>query len=56
MSEDLHLEQDGHVAVLTLDRPPNNHVSVELVREIADRLEELGQGETRCVVLASSCA
>src|SRR6202041_1874397 len=35
----------GHVAVLTLDRPPNNHVSVELMRDLADALDDI-DGET----------
>jgi enoyl-CoA hydratase/carnithine racemase len=29
---------DGHVAVLTIDRPPHNHVTVELVHDLADAL------------------
>src|SRR5580693_3973555 len=29
---------EGHVAVLTIDRPPHNHVSIELMRDLADAL------------------
>ena len=32
---------DGHVALLEMDRPPNNFVSVELMRELADALEDV---------------
>ena len=31
---------DGHVVILEIDRPPNNFVSVELMRSLADALEE----------------
>ena len=31
---------DGHVALLEIDRPPNNFVSVELMRDLADALDE----------------
>ena len=32
---------DGHVALLEMDRPPNNFVSVELMRELANALEDV---------------
>ena len=32
---------DGHVAVLEINRPPNNFVSVELMRDLADALEDI---------------
>ncbi len=32
---------DGHVALLEIDRPPNNFVSVELMRDLADALDEI---------------
>lgn len=31
----------GHVAEVVIDRPPNNHVSVTLMSELADALEDL---------------
>jgi enoyl-CoA hydratase/carnithine racemase len=31
---------DGHVAILEIDRPPNNFVSVELMRSLADALDD----------------
>jgi enoyl-CoA hydratase/carnithine racemase len=30
-----------HVATLTIDRPPNNHVSIELMRDLADALNDI---------------
>lgn len=49
------IEKYDHVAVLTLDRPPNNHVSVELIAELAATLEALdGDREVRAVVLAAA--
>lgn len=32
---------DGPVAVLEISRPPNNHVSVELMRDLADALDDI---------------
>ena len=44
----------GHVAVLTIDRPPHNHVSVELMRDLADALDAIdGEPGLRCTVLQS---
>jgi enoyl-CoA hydratase/carnithine racemase len=46
---------DGHVAVVTIDRPPYNHVSVELMRDLADALQELdGVSEARATVLQAA--
>ncbi len=46
---------DGHVALLEIDRPPNNFVSVELMRDLADALEDI-DAETflRATVLAAA--
>jgi len=35
---DVSVRIDGHVAVFEIDRPPHNHVSVELMRDLADAL------------------
>jgi len=35
---DVGVRIEGHVAVLTFDRQPNNHVSVEAMRDLADAL------------------
>jgi enoyl-CoA hydratase/carnithine racemase len=43
---------DGHVAVVTVDRPPHNFVSVELMRDLADAMEAVdGEPQARAIVL-----
>ena len=37
----LTLTTDGHVATIVIDRPANNHVSVDLMRDLADALEAM---------------
>jgi enoyl-CoA hydratase/carnithine racemase len=37
---DISARIDGHVAILEIDRPPNNFVSVLLMRDLADALED----------------
>jgi len=45
---------DGHVAVVTLDRPPHNFVSVEFMSELADAMEAVdASNEVRAIVLQS---
>jgi enoyl-CoA hydratase/carnithine racemase len=52
---DVSAETRGHVALLTIDRPPNNHVSVELMRDLADALDDIdGQIELRASMLAAA--
>lgn len=52
---ELSVTRHGHVALLEIDRPPNNHVSVELMRDLADALEAIdGELELRATVLASA--
>jgi len=51
----LKVTLEGHVATVTIDRPPNNHVSVELMSDLADALESLDNSNNcRAVVLASA--
>jgi enoyl-CoA hydratase/carnithine racemase len=46
---------EGHVATVEIDRPPNNHVTVELMAELADALERLdGDANTWAVVLCGA--
>ncbi|MGH6986628.1 MAG: enoyl-CoA hydratase/isomerase family protein [Caulobacteraceae bacterium] len=48
-------EKMGHVAVLTIERPPNNHVSVELIRSLADALADIdAEKDLRAVVLQTA--
>ena len=46
---------EGHVAVLTFDRRPNNHVSVESMRDLADALNDVDADlNLRASVLAAA--
>lgn len=46
---------EGHVAVLEIDRPPNNHVTVDLIRDLADALEDVdADRELRVSLLCSA--
>jgi len=52
---DTSITLDGHVAVLEIDRPPNNHVSVDMMRDLADAFEALDADPAcRALVLASA--
>lgn len=52
---DVHISRDGFVARVTIDKPPINAVSVDLMRDLADALESLDKdGATRAVVLATA--
>lgn len=52
--EHIKVARDGHVAVVTFDRPPNNFVSVELIRDLAEALEAADvTREVRAIVLQS---
>lgn len=52
---DVHVARGGFVATVTIDKPPINAVSVELMRDLADALEMLDKdGVTRAVVLATA--
>lgn len=52
---DVHITRDGFVATVTIDKPPINAVSVDLMRDLADALEGLEKdGLTRAIVLATA--
>lgn len=52
---EVSVRTEGHVAVLTIDRPPNNFVSVELMASLADALEAIDADKSlRASVLASA--
>ncbi|MEU1898581.1 enoyl-CoA hydratase/isomerase family protein [Nocardiopsis dassonvillei] len=54
MSEELSVRLDGHVAVLEIHRPPNNHFDHALLKELADTAEELvATGDRRALVVCS---
>ena len=53
--ENISVTHDGHVATVVIDKPPYNHVSVELMRDLADALEDLDRSNAvRAVVLTSA--
>jgi enoyl-CoA hydratase/carnithine racemase len=52
---EVSFEPEGHVAVLTIDRPPHNHVSVQLMRDLADALFDVDEErELRVSVLRAA--
>ena len=53
--ETLRVEHAGGASRITLDRPPVNAVTVQLLEELLHALEALeARGETRCIVLAGA--
>jgi enoyl-CoA hydratase/carnithine racemase len=54
---DIRLEWHGHVVVTEIDKPPHNHVSVQLITDLADAFEALdAEPQCRAIVLSSSGA
>lgn len=54
-AEMLLAQRDGHVATLTINRPPNNHINRDLMVALAERLEALDDDERcRAVVLTGA--
>src|SRR5215469_14753491 len=52
---EISFEREGNVAVLTIDRPPHNHVSVQLMRDLADALFDVDEErELRVSVLRAA--
>ncbi len=52
--EHVKVALDGHVAVVTLDRPPHNFVSVEFMADLADAMEAAdASNAVRAIVLQS---
>ena len=50
---DLHVRLDAPIAVIEIDRPPNNHITLDLVVAIAEALERMDREPTcRAIVLA----
>ena len=52
--DDILVVINGHIATITIQRPPNNFFDYLLIQQIADALVELdGQNECRVVILTS---
>ena len=52
---DIRITWRGPVAVCEIDKPPHNHVSVQLITDLADAFEALdGDAACRAIVLASA--
>jgi len=51
---DVEIEKQGHVAVLEIQRPPNNFFDVDLINALGDAFEAMDQDpEVRALVLAA---
>ena len=51
---DIELDRQGHVAVVTIARPPNNFFDIDLIHCLADVFDELdADSDARAIVLAS---
>lgn len=54
MNAEVSVTTDGHVATVTMHRPPNNFIDLSLTAQIADTLEALdADAHCRAVVLAA---
>ena len=52
--DDIEIARDGHVAVVEIQRPPNNFFDVTLITDLATAFEELDQDDDcRAIVLCS---
>ena len=52
---EISVTRDGAVAIIEINRPPNNHVTVELMRHLADALQLVdAERALRCSVLVSA--
>jgi len=47
----IELDIDGFIAVMKLNNPPVNAICSELLDELDKKLDELGEGEVRCLIL-----
>ncbi|MBI1212710.1 MAG: enoyl-CoA hydratase/isomerase family protein [Alphaproteobacteria bacterium] len=52
---DIVARAEGAVAIVELNRPPHNHVTVQLMRDLADALDDIdGDRGLRCTVLRAA--
>jgi enoyl-CoA hydratase/carnithine racemase len=47
------VERRGHVATITINRPPNNFLDIKTLASIVEHIEQLGNEGCRAIVLAS---
>jgi enoyl-CoA hydratase/carnithine racemase len=53
-TQNVHVIHQGHVALVEFERPPHNHITVQLARELADAFDAIdAASEVRASVLAS---
>ncbi|MCO1655657.1 enoyl-CoA hydratase/isomerase family protein [Pseudonocardia humida] len=50
---DVSVERRGHIAVVTVHRPPANYFDFALIHDLADAFEGLDAGDCRAAVLAA---
>lgn len=53
-TQDVHVEIEGRVARVLLDRPPVNALAARTYRELIEVFEELGQRDLSCMVVGSA--
>lgn len=52
---DVGVRRDGHVALVEIERPPHNHVTVKLMADLADALHDIdAERDLRASVLAAA--
>ena len=52
--QDLEITKDQHVAIVEIQRPPNNFFDTQLINDLADCFEGFDQShEVRAIVLCS---
>ena len=53
MADEITVTEDGHIAVIEINRPPANYFDRKLIARIADTATDLQAGGTRAIVLCS---
>jgi len=57
MAEAVHVERDGHEAIVRLDRPPANAITLAVLRELEDTFERLeADAAARAIVITGTGA
>jgi enoyl-CoA hydratase/carnithine racemase len=53
VTDEITVTEDGHIAVIEINRPPANYFDRTLIAQIADAAADLQAGGTRAIVLCS---